>query len=105
MSIATYWSIAKGIAKNENIAIYKIIAKIIAILSKYCNTYCKISKVSQNYKSIAILTAKSQRITISVENIQKCCNTFAILLVHLLLIVGLMSFKSLFKFYIFTSCL
>ena len=51
MIIATYWGISKNIAKNKSIAKsiakHKSIRKSIAILSKYCNKYCKIPKVLQ----------------------------------------------------------
>ena len=80
MSIATYWSIAKIIAENESIA--KSIAKYwsitisIAILSKYCNKYCKIEKVLQyvlqNFKIIAISIAKLQKYC------NKHCNTLKV---------------------------
>ena len=45
-----------GIEKSQSIAnfpnIAKIIAKGIAILSKYCKKYCKISKYCKNYCNI-----------------------------------------------------
>ena len=63
MSIATYWSIAK------------IIAKSIVKFRKYYNEYCKILTVLQYilqyFENITILIAKSQSIAISIGKFQK----------------------------------
>ena len=83
-SIATYWSITKSIAKNESIAKsiakYKSITISITILSKYCNKYCKISKVLQyvlqNFKSFAIGIAILWKYCNTYCNISKYCNKY-----------------------------